>query len=48
MKSAGWKNDGISWGAENSPLSHVEKKSCPAVGFGVFYCFILEAVSLEV
>ena len=36
MKGAGWENDGISWGAESSPQSHVEKKGCSEVGFRGF------------
>lgn len=40
MKDAGWENDGISWAAESSPLSHMEKKGCTEVE-GVFLIIIL-------
>lgn len=40
MKDAGWENDGISWAAESSPLSHMGKKGCTEVE-GVFLIIIL-------
>lgn len=41
MKDAGWENDGISWAAESSPLSHMGKKGCTEVegGFLIIILF---------